>query len=92
MIYDKISINSSVCSLYSTKLIYNYRKIRKKTKIIPLAEIEDIRYSQSNLQKVFGLGTIVIKRRTRNIMDRFTYIDTVPDIEVVFGKIQEVYK
>ena len=92
LIYDKISLNSTVCSLYSTKLIYNYRKIRKKTKIIPLAEIEDIRYSQSNLQKVFGLGTIVIKRRTRNIMDRFTYIDTVPDIEVVFGKIQEVYK
>ena len=91
LLYDKVSLNSAICILYPTKIVYNYGKFRKKSKIIAFADVEEIRYNQSNLQKVFGIGTISIKKRTMNIMDRFTYIEAVPDIEMVFSKIQEVY-
>ena len=90
--YFKISLNTGVCTLYHYRLVYSYGKFKRRTKEIPFSEIEEIFYNQGNMQKMFNVGTIVIKRRTRNIMDRFTYIESVKNVEQVFGKIQEVFK
>lgn len=92
LVWSRVSINTGVCTLYHSRLVYSYGKFKRKTKEIPFSEIEEIFYNQGNMQKLFNVGTIVIKRRTRNIMDRFTYIESVKNVDMVFGKIQEVFK
>lgn len=92
LFYDKFSINSVSCTIYRTKLIYITGRIRKKVKVIPFSEIEEILYNQGNAQKLFNVGTIVIKRKTINIFERNIFIESVKNVEDVFGKIKEVFK
>lgn len=92
LIYDKITINSVSCVIYRTKLIYQYGKIRKKVKVIPFSEIEEIFYNQGNAQKLFNVGTIIIKRKTMNIFEKNIFIESVKNVEEVFGTIKEVFK
>lgn len=88
----RLITNSGVCTLYATKLVYKYGFFKKKVKEIPYSEIEEIYYSVGNAQRVFKMGTIVIKKKTRNILERNIFIEPVKDIETVFGKIEEVFK
>ena len=70
----------------------SWKKFKKRSREIPYTEVEEVFYTQGNMEKLFGLGTIVIKRRTRNIIDRNIYIESVPNVKEVFGKIEEVFK
>lgn len=92
MWYLRLRINSGICTLYRTRLVYTTGVFRKKTKEIPYDEIEEIYYQLGNMQQLCKLGTIVIKRKTRNLLERNTYIESVKNIETVFGKIEEVFK
>ena len=92
LLYSRISINSGVCTVYHARLVYNWGIIKKKSKEIPFSEIEEIYYQQGSLQRLFNIGTIVIKRKTRNLMGRFTYIESIKNVDKVFEKIQEVFK
>lgn len=92
LIYDRLSLNSVSCTIYRTKLIYKTGRIRKKVKVIPFSEIEEILYNQGNAQKLFNVGTILIKRKTVNIFERHIFIESVKNVEEVFGKIKEVFK
>ena len=92
LLYSKISINSGICTVYHSRLVYSYGVLKKKTKEIPFSEIEEIYYNQGNLQKMFNVGTLVVKRRTMNIMERFVYIESVKNIEKVFEKVNQVFK
>ena len=78
--------------MYQTKLVYRYGVIKKKVKEIPYDEIDDVYYQLGNLQQVFNIGTIVIKRKTRNLLERNVYIESVKDVETVFGKFEELFK
>lgn len=92
LIYLRSSINSGVCTLYNSKLVYVHGRFKKKIKEIPYSEIEEMFYNQGNMQKMFNVGTIVIKRRTRNILEKFTYIESIKNIDQVFGQMQEIFK
>ena len=92
LIYLRSSLNSVVCTLYRTKIFMSWKKFKKRSREIPYTEVEEVFYTQGNMEKLFGLGTIVIKRRTRNIIDRNIYIESVPNVKEVFGKIEEVFK
>ena len=92
MWYLKFSINSGECTLYRTKLSFKSGILRKKIKEISYDDVEEIYYQLGNMQKLFKLGTIVIKKKTRNPLERNMYIESVKDIETVFGKIEEVFK
>ncbi len=92
MFYVKASVSKGICSLYRTKLVYNEGVFRKKIVEIPYSEIDEIYYSVGNMQKLFHLGTIMVKRKTRNLFERNFYIEPVKDIEKVFGKIEELLR
>lgn len=92
LIASRASINSGECTLYQTKLVYRYGVIKKKVKEIPYDEIDDVYYQLGNLQQVFNIGTIVIKRKTRNLLERNVYIESIKDVETVFGKFEELFK
>ncbi len=92
MLYLRASINRGVCTLYRTKLVYKEGIFRKKVVEIPYSDVEEIYYSVGNMQRVFHMGTIVIKRKTRNILQRNFFIEPVKNIETVFGKIEELLK
>lgn len=92
LIYLKFQINSGICTLYQTKLVFQYGLIKKKVKEISYSEIEEVYYRLGNAQQLFNLGTIVIKKKTRNLLDKNIYIESVKNIETVFGKFEEVFK
>lgn len=88
----KIKINSGICTLYRTKLVFQYGNFKKRVKEIPYDEVEEVYYQLGNMQQLFKVGTIVIKKKTRNILDKYLYIESVKNIEKVFGKFEEVFK
>ncbi len=88
--YLRAKINSTSCTLYRTKLIYTTGIFKKKSKEIPYDFIEEIFYTQGNMERLFNLGTIVIKKKTRNLLERNMFIDAVRNIDQVFAKIQEL--
>ena len=90
--YLKYTVNSGKCTLYRRKLVFEYRVIRKKVKEIPFDEIEEIYYTVGNMQKLFNLGTIVIKRKTRNLLQKNLMVESVKDVDKVFEKIREVFR
>lgn len=92
LFYLKVKINSGVCTLYQTKLIFKYGVFKKKVKEISYDEIEEVYYRLSNSEQLFKLGTIVIRKKTRNLLDKNVYIESVKNIESVFGKFEEVLK
>lgn len=92
LIYLKAKINSGICTLYQTKLVFQYGIFRKKVKEIPYSEIDEIYYRLGNAQQLCKVGTIVVKKKTMNLLDKFVYIESVKNIETVFGKIEEVFK
>ena len=91
LIYLKFSISAVSCTMYRTKLNITRGIFRKKVKEIPYSEIEEISYTQGNMNKVFNNGNIVIKRNTRNLMERTVCIEAVKNVEDVFEKIKEIY-
>lgn len=92
LLYDEIIINSGTCTLYSYKLTYTKGVFRKKTKQISFSEIEDISYQQGSIQKPFNVGTIIIKKKTRNILDKFIMIESVKDVGKVFENIKNAFE
>ena len=44
------------------------------------------------MQKLFNLGTIVIKRKTRNLLQKNLMVESVKDVDKVFEKIREVFR
>lgn len=92
LFYLKLKINSGECTLYRTKLVFTQGIIKKKTKEISFNDVEEVYYQLGNMQQLFKVGTIVIKRKTKNLLDRYLYIESVKNIEVVFGKFEELFK
>lgn len=92
LFYLRFKINSGVCTLYQTKLVFKYGVFRKKVKEVPYDDIDEIYYRLSNSQQLFKLGTIVIRKKTMNLLDKNIYIESVKNIDAVFGKIEEVFK
>lgn len=92
LFYLKAKINSGSCTLYSTKLIFTEGIFKKKSKEISYDEIEEVRYQLGNVQQIFNVGTIIIKRKTRNILDKYVYIESVKNIDTVLEKFQEIFK
>ena len=92
LFYLKLKINSGECTLYRTKVVFIQGIFRKKVKEIPFNDIEEVYYQLGNMQQLFKVGTIVIKRKTRNPLDKYLYIESVKNIETVFGKFEELFK
>lgn len=92
LLYLRAQINSGVCTLYRTKLVFQYGIFKKKVKEIPYEDVEEVYYQLGNMQQLCKVGTIIIKKRTRNILDKYVYIESVKNIEKVFGKFEEVFK
>lgn len=92
LFYLKLKINSGECTLYRTKVVFSQGIIKKKVKEIPLDEIDEVYYQLGNMQQLFKVGTIIIKRKTRNLLDKYLYIESVKNIETVFGKFEELFK
>ncbi|MBR3133456.1 MAG: PH domain-containing protein [Clostridia bacterium] len=92
LLYEKYRISSSELSFYSTKLIYKYKKIRKKTMTINYRDIKDISYEETPISKVFKFGNIIIKTNKGNILKRNIIIDSVANIEETMLKIQKIMK
>lgn len=92
LIKQKLRINKETCTFYRTKLVMMKGWFRKKYLEIPFSEIEEISYTQTKSQELFKLGTLVVRRKTRNILERNLYIESVKNVEEVFGKIKEVFK
>lgn len=90
-IYLKLSISAVVCTMYKTKLVITRGIFKKKVKEIPYSEIEEISYTQGNMNKVFNNGNVVIKRNTRNLLERTVIIEAVKNVSEVFDKIKEIY-
>lgn len=88
----KFKINSGECTLYRRKLVFKYGVIKKQVIEIPFEEIDEIYYSVGNMQKLFNMGTIVIKRKSRNLLKRNLMIESVKNVEIVFEKIREVFR
>ena len=92
LFYLKLKINSGECTLYRTKVVFIQGIFRKKVKEIPFNDIDEVYYQLGNMQQLFKVGTIVIKRKTRNPLDKYLYIESVKNIETVFGKFEELFK
>lgn len=92
LFYLKFKINSGECTLYRTKLIFSQGILKKRVKEIPFNEIEEVYYQLGNMQQLFKVGTIVIKKKTRNLLDKYLYIESVKNVETVFGKFEELFK
>lgn len=92
LLYLKLKINSGECTLYKTKLVFSQGIFKKKIKEIPFGEIDEVYYQLGNMQQLFKVGTIVIKKKTMNLLDRYLYIESVKNIETVFGKFEELFK
>lgn len=92
LIKQKLRIQKETCTLYRTKLVLVRGRFRKKHLEIPFSEIEEISYTQNKAQELFKIGTLVIKRKTRNILERNLYIESIKNVEEVFEKIKEVFK
>ena len=71
LFYLKLKINSGECTLYRTKVVFIQGIFRKKVKEIPFNDIEEVYYQLGNMQQLFKVGTIVIKRKTRNPLDKY---------------------
>ncbi|MBR3152863.1 MAG: PH domain-containing protein [Clostridia bacterium] len=92
LLYEKFRIDSSNVTFYKTKLIYKYRKIRKKTITINYRDIKDISYEETTIGKIFKMGNIVIKTSTGNLLKRNIIIDSVANIAETSVKIQKIMK
>ena len=92
LLHEERILNSGICTLYSHRLVYTKGTFRKKTKQVSFSEIEDISYQQGSVQKPFNVGNIIIKKKTRNILDKFIIIESVKDIEKVFENIKVVFE
>lgn len=92
LLKQKLRMQREVCTLYRTKLVMTKGWFKKKYLEIPFSEIEEIMYTQRKSQELFNIGTIVVKRKTRNILERNLYIESVKNVQEVFGKIKEVFK
>lgn len=90
--YLRIKINSGSCTLYRSKLVFKYGTFRKKVIEIAYDDIDEIYYNLTNMQQLFKMGTVVIKRKNGNILQRNIYIESIKNIEKVFEKIEEVFK
>ena len=92
LLYADLTINSGICTLYNTKLVYTKGKFKKKTKEISFSEIEEISYRQGSMQKPFNIGSIIINKKTKNIINKIIIIDSVKDVDTVFENIKNVFE
>ncbi len=92
LIYSKYKNKSVECILYKTKLVYNYRRIRKKSIIVNYRDIKEINCQIPKIGTFFNLGTIIIKTNSKNLLKRNIIIESVKNVEEVFSNIQEILK
>lgn len=92
LLHANLTINSGICTLYNSRLAYTKGIFKKKTKQIPFSEIEEISYKQGSIQKPFNIGTIVIKKKTRNLLDKLIFIDSVKDVDQVFENVRIIFE
>ena len=84
--YFKFKTTSYV--FYKTKLVYSYRKIRKKKTIINYEDIKEISYQQPGVGRIFNVGNILITTNSMNLVKRTIFIDAVENVEKTFSDIK----
>ncbi len=92
LLYKRYKIKFSEISFYKTKLVYTYRKIRKKQLTISYRDIKEINYEIPRIAKAFNLGNLIIKNNSKNLLKRILIIENVENIEEVFEEIQKNLK
>ena len=88
--YRKYKIKYSECSFYKTKLIYTYRKIRKKQIVISYRDIKEINYEIPRIASFFNMGNLIIRTNSRNLLKKVFIIENIENIKEVFEKIQKI--
>jgi len=92
LLYANLTINSGVCSLYNSRLVYTKGWLKKKKKEIPFSEIEEISYKQGTIERYFNIGKIVIDKKSRIIFEKLIVIDSVKNVDQVFENIKNVFE
>ena len=89
-IYNAKKYKNSYYEFYSDKLIYNNKIKEDNKKEIKYTEMTQIKYSQTFLQTMFKLGTIIIYTNKEKILDKIIFINYVKDVKIVYEKILKV--
>lgn len=89
-IYNAKKYKNSYYEFYSDKLIYNNKIKEDNKKEIKYTEMTQIKYSQTFLQTMFKLGTIIIYTNKEKILDKIIFIHYVKDVKIVYEKILKV--
>lgn len=89
-IYNAKKYKNSYYEFYSDKLIYNNKIKEDNKKEIKYTEMTQIKYSQTFLQTMFKLGTIIIYINKEKILDKIIFINYVKDVKIVYEKILKV--
>ena len=89
-IYNAKKYKNSYYEFYSEKLIYNNKIKEDNKKEIKYTEMTQIKYSQTFLQTMFKLGTIIIYTNKEKILDKIIFINYVKDVKIVYEKILKV--
>lgn len=91
-IYGNLKCKKNIYKFYEDKLVYKRMLWDKEDRIIPYKNINEIKYNQSFLEKIFKLGTIVIFTRQKSLIEKMIVISNVRNVDIIFEKLTKIFE
>ncbi len=89
-IYHKLKYNANVYKFYNDKIVYTNSFINKQEKRVRYADIKEVNVEQTFLQRIFKLGTIILRTNSGNILTNGIFIYGVKNIDEQYKKMEEI--
>ena len=85
--FIRVKYKRTSCTFYEKKAVY---KLRDKVRIIKYSDIQDIKYFQTFMQKLFGIGDIRVFIKSNSLIAQSVDIPCVNSVKNEFENLAKV--